>query len=245
MDSNPNEVVTLLLVNSDRASTEDLGAAFEASGIAQYAYTPSGNPGVPPTTWPTLQSMISDNKRLVTFVAPLVEPSSQFPYLLDEFSYVFENNFENTNPTNYSCQPHRPSSLENQPQSAVASNRLFLMNHFLYEQQLFGIETPNSTYIQTTNGGRGLGSLGERLRTCNDFYGKEPTFVLVDFFNSGPAIASVDRVNGVSGAVGRTSLPVASVEAVETGGVAGRKMGRGGSLVAVVVALGVVAGGFL
>lgn len=240
MDSNPNEVVTLLLVNSDRASSADLGAAFEASGIAEMAYTPP-NPGTPPTTWPTLQSLIAANTRLITFVAPLTEPSTQHPYLLDEFTYVFENSFENVDPSNYSCQPDRPTDLQNQPQAAVASNRMFLMNHFLYDQQLFGIETPNATYIQTTNGARGLGSLGTRLAACTDFYTKPPTFVLVDFFNAGPAIASVDRANGVQSAVGRANVPLAPTEPV-TGAAAPV---RGASTVAVVLAIAIVVGGLL
>ncbi|KAF2200229.1 hypothetical protein GQ43DRAFT_441748 [Delitschia confertaspora ATCC 74209] len=213
MDKTPNEVVTLLLVNSDNASGNDLGAEFTASGISKYAYAPPA-PSKPPTTWPTLDSLISNNTRLITFVASLGTASSNYPYLLDEFTHVFENKFETTSPGNYSCQPDRPSDVSGQPLEALKSGRMFLQNHFLYSTQLFGLETPNTTYIKTTNGPTGTGSLGEQLGECRNLYGKAPTFVLVDFFNVGPALQSIDGINGVSGAVGRQSV---SAEILEQG----------------------------
>jgi hypothetical protein len=240
MDANPNEVVTLLLVNADGASADDLGTSFTSSGITQYAYAPP-TAGVAPTEWPTLQSMIANSTRLVTFVASLPASSPSHPYLLDEFTYIYENPFETTTATNYSCVPDRPSTLRNDPETASASGRMFLMNHFLYEQQLFGIETPNVTYIQTTNGALGIGSLGEQLGACGRVYGEAPTFVLVDFFNVGPvpAIASIDRVNGVAGPVGRSVVTDAVMEGQTTSAAVGR---RKGSWVAVVLAFGVVVG---
>ena len=81
MDNNSNDVVTILLVNSDNASPSDLGAQFQASGIDKYAYAPTNGSSIP-TTWPTLQSLISNNTRLMTFVASLSTPSSDYPYLM-------------------------------------------------------------------------------------------------------------------------------------------------------------------
>lgn len=241
LDANPNEVVSIILVNADGATADDLGAAFTSSGITQYTYTPP-TPGLAPAEWPTLASMIASSTRLVTFIASLPAPSISHPYLLDEFTYIYENPFETTSATNYTCLPHRPTNLLNDPETAAASGRMFLMNHFLYQQQLFGIETPNVTYIQTTNGALGVGSLGEQLGACSRLYNEPPTFVLVDFFNVGPvpAIVSVDRVNGVVGAVGRSVVTDAVMEGVSTGA-AGRNRGRG-SWVAVVFAVGVVVG---
>ncbi|KAJ4356840.1 uncharacterized protein N0V89_004877 [Didymosphaeria variabile] len=98
-DANKNEVVTVLIVNSDDATASDLGAQFASSGIDDYAYTPASTSV--PKTWPTLESLISNGTRLMTFVASLKETSTQYPYLMDEFTYVFENDFENESPTNY------------------------------------------------------------------------------------------------------------------------------------------------
>lgn len=81
------------------------------------------------------------------------------------------------------------------------------MNHFLYENQAFGIQSPNESYIETTNApsGGGVGNLGDHAATCASAYGKAPTFMLVDFSNVGPAIQVADTLNGIS-PTGRTDV---------------------------------------
>ena len=110
------------------------------------------------------------------------------------------------------------------------------MNHFLYETQLFGIESPNATYVNTTNAQTGTGSLGESLSECTGVYGKAPTFVLVDFWNVGPAIASVDKANGIT-ATGRKTVSDQPLQETTSG-----VSRRGGSLMAVIVAVVVTVG---
>lgn len=242
MDKNPNDVVTVLLVNAADARPAELGAQFEASGIDEYAYVPESTSSVP-QEWPTLQSLISEGTCLMIFVASLPTPDPNYPYLMDEFTFLFENKFENEDPKDFDCVPDRPSSLSTTAEAA-ASGKLFLMNHFLYSVQLFGIQTPNDTYVNVTNAETGLGSLGTHLSTCTSEYnGQAPTFVLVDFFNVGPAIASVDKVNGVSEAVGRKTV---STEPLTRGGGESAAPGSSkpnGSYIAVVMAV-VVAVGF-
>lgn len=227
MDKNQNDVVTVLIVNSDSASASDIGAQFNSSGIAEHAYTPASTSA--PTTWPTLDNLIGNGTRLMAFVASLSEASSQYPYLMDEFTYIFENSYENITPSNYSCTPDRPTGLS----TSTTGNRMFLMNHFLYENQIFGIQSPNETYASTTNAQTGYGSLGVSVGECSTIYGKAPWAVLVDFFNVGPAIASVDAANGVTGATGRRALSTAALTEQSTNGVAKVQ----GSLLAIVVAV--------
>jgi len=229
MDSNTNDVVTVLLVNSDGASASDIGSQFSASGIDKLAYTPPSASTIP-QTWPTLDTLIGNNTRLMTFVASLSQASTEYPYLMDEFSFIFENEYENVSPSNYSCNPDRPTSLST-PSAALESGRMFLMNHFLYENQLFGIQSPNASYASTTNAQTGYGSLGTAVENCTGVYGKPPTFVLVDWFNMGPAMASVDAANAVTSATGRKS--VSTQPLTQTGGVCRQQ----GSMLAVVVAV--------
>lgn len=235
MDANTNDVVTLLLVNSDNASPSDLGGIFSSSGLDQLAYTPPSASSVP-ETWPTLDTLIGNNTRLMTFIASLDGgASAEYPYMMDEFTFMFENDYENINPSNYSCNPSRPDSVAGSPSKAQEANLMFLQNHFLYETQLFGIQSPNETYANVTNAETGFGSLGEAVTACEGVYGKAANFVLVDFFNVGPAIASVDRANGVSGSVtGRKSV---STEALEQSTGAGVR--EKGSMFAVVLAVAV------
>lgn len=200
MDDNPNEVVTILLVNSDDASASDLAAEYEAAGVDSYSYVPSSASAS--STWPTLQSLISSNTRLVNFVASL-DGNTAAPYLMGEFTYVFETSYENSELSDFSCTPNRPSGLS----SGSTGGRMALINHFLYLNQAFGIQSPNVGNITTTNApGNSTGMLGMQLGQCSREYGTQPTFVLVDFFNVGPAIESVDSVNGVTNPVGRASV---------------------------------------
>ena len=167
--------------------------------------------------------------------------STTYPFLMDEFTYVFENDYNNESPADYSCDPNRPTGLTTA--TAKQSNRLFLMNHFLYSTQLFGIQTPNVTYTNVTNSISGKGSLGNAITNCTSVNSKPPNFVLVDFFNVGPAIAAVDRANGVTAPQGRKSVSTAILqpaEAEENAGVRGAA-GRG-SLLAVVVGMVVTVG---
>jgi len=236
MDKNPNDVVTILLVNSDNAAASDLGAQFQSAGIEKYAYKPSSATTIP-KTWPTLQSLISSGTRLMTFVASLSQTSSDYPYLMDEFTFIFENDFENEDPTDYSCTPKRPTNLKTADEAA-SSGRMFLMNHFLYSTEFFGLQTPNATYVNTTNARTGLGSLGEQITKCTTVYSKPPNFVLVDFFNVGPAIAAVDAANGISSPQGRKTVSTAALQETDTSGVSRSQ----GNLVAVVVAIVAVIG---
>ncbi|KAL0258125.1 hypothetical protein SLS55_007297 [Diplodia seriata] len=245
MDANTNDVVTLLLVNSDDASASVLASEFSTSGIDDYAYTPESTTQAP-SEWPTLQTMISNNTRLVTFVASLSASSNTAaPYLLDEFTFVYENAYDNTSPSNYSCEPDRPTALKGDAESAASGDRLFLMNHFLYASSAFGIESPNTTYLETTNSpnttGVAEGSLGAAAAECSNTYGKAPWAVLVDFFNVGPAIETVDNLNGVAGATsGRAAVSEEKVTesndpTTSSAGVASFGSPRGGAAVAAVV----------
>lgn len=203
--------MTILLVNSGQASAQDLNEQFKAAGIVQYTYTPPST-RTALATWPTLQEMISASTRLVTFVASL-DPASNTvaPYLLDEFTFVFENPFDVTSASNFSCTVDRPASLQGNTISAIQSGRLPLMNHFLDTAEGFGIEIPNIGAINNTNAPSGAaGNLGTTASNCSSIYGKAPTFILVDFFDQGPAISTIDTLNGVI-AVGRINPTSAKV----------------------------------
>lgn len=198
-----NVVVTILLVNADQASAQQLNEQFQAAAIIPYTYTPPSTTTAL-ATWPTLQEMIAASTRLVTFVASLDPASSTVaPYLLDEFTFVFENPFDVTNTTDFSCTPDRPPSVQGNILSAIQSGRLPLMNHFLYATQAFGIQIPDIGAISNTNAPSGtVGNLGTAASNCRSVYGRAPTFILVDFFDEGPAISTVDTLNGIT-AVGR------------------------------------------
>ncbi|KAI9931238.1 hypothetical protein ASPWEDRAFT_47522 [Aspergillus wentii DTO 134E9] len=217
LDSNKNDVVTILLVNSDDASASDLHSEFKTAELVDYAYTPTSQTAAP-SSWPTLQDMINNGTRLVTFVASLdASKNTVAPYLMDEFTYVWENPYDVSSASNFSCEPDRPANVKGDLSSALSSNRLPLMNHFLYQKTILDIEYPNSSYVSTTNApSGGTGNLGDTASDCKQKWSRQPTFILVDFFNKGPAIETVDNLNGVSNATGRSDLATSQTSSGST-----------------------------
>merc|ERR1719262_1776377 len=132
MDANPNEVVSILLVNSDNFEASEFGTVFEASGISTYGYTPESTSAM--ATWPTLQTLITANTRLVTYIAS-IDYDTTYPYLLPEFTYMFENPYDVTSPDGFNCTVDRPTSLSSGTgASAISSGYMSLMNHFQYSE---------------------------------------------------------------------------------------------------------------
>ena len=205
-------VVTVLIVNSDDASPADLDTEFRAANIASYGYVPNSTTTAL-STWPTLSSLIAANTRLITFVASLTPSTNTVaPYLLDEFTFVFETPFSVTSPSNFTCAPDRPPTVQGQTTAAIQSGRLSLVNHFLDSVAGLGIQVPNTAAINVTNGpaSSGTGSLGMEIESCSAAYGKAPNFLLVDYFDQGNATGTVDELNGIT-SVGRvTSAPAAT-----------------------------------
>jgi hypothetical protein len=216
-------VVTVLLVNSDSATASELDAQFQTANITDYAYSPKSQSSAP-SSWPTLQEMIDDGKRLVTFVAS-IDASKEAPYLMDEWTYLWENPYDVSSPSNFSCLPNRPPAVAGDTATALSSDRLPLMNHFLYSEDLsfICVEYPNASYISTTNApSGGVGNLGSTAATCKKAWGgRQPSFILVDFFNKGPAIDTVDSLNNVTNPVGRSSVSTSSSTHSSTGSTTG------------------------
>lgn len=202
LDDNPNEVVTILLVNSDDEDVSSFGAVYESSNISTYGYTPSTTSAS--NDWPTLQTMIDDDTRLVTFIAA-INYSTTYPYLLNEWDYVFETAYEVTSYTEFNCSLDRPTSLSSSS-SAISSGYLGLMNHFLYKSLTSTTMLPNVDDIDTTNSDNSSlsGSLAWEAYECDSEWGQAPTFMLVDFYSEGPAVSTADEINGIT-ASGRTN----------------------------------------
>lgn len=201
MNDNPNDVVTLIIVNSDSATPEDFNQALQGSGIGDKAYTPTSTEAT--GDWPTLQSMIDQNTRLVTFVTNL-DYSQSAPAILPEFDFVFETAFEVTELNGFNCTLDRPSNLDSAA-SALSSNYLSMVNHFKYQEITAGIQLPDVDTIGTVNSASTdeQGALGTHLSQCNQEWGAQPNFVLVDFWDEGDTVVATDRINNVDDAEGR------------------------------------------
>lgn len=210
MNDNANDVVTLLLVNSDEVDASEFGSVFKSSGISDHAYTPSSTGAT--SDWPTLNNMIQNKTRLVSFITN-INTSTTYPYLLPEFDYVFETNYEVATLTGFNCTLDRPSSLTS-ASSALSSSYMGLANHFKYQSLSSGTDwyIPDVTNIDLVNSANTTedGELGKHLAECKSEWSGVPTFVLVDMFDNGDVMNATDDMNGISDATGRTAVSASS-----------------------------------
>lgn len=182
VDNHPYDVVTILLENGDYENVESYVPFIEETGLVPYAYIPPQIPmGI--DDWPTLASMIITGKRVVIFMDYDANQTA-VPWILDEFSQMWETPFDPTN-RSFPCDVQRPPDLA----ANDAQNRLYMTNHNLnYEISLLGnsLLVPNIPLLNVTNSnGTDLGMLGLNAEQCNATWGYPPKFLNVDYYNVG------------------------------------------------------------
>ncbi|OOQ81962.1 hypothetical protein PEBR_40928 [Penicillium brasilianum] len=190
MRKNPYDVVTILIGNYDYVSPENFTAPVEASGLLDMAYSP---PKIPMglDDWPTLSEMILTGKRAVFFMDYQANQTA-VPWLMDEFSQVWETPFSPTD-ANFPCTVQRPPSLSDKD----AKSRMYMANHNLNLELSFGslsLLIPNTAVISQTNAVNGNGSLGWMAENCTRDWTRPPNFLLVDYYNYGNFNGSVFEV---------------------------------------------------
>ncbi|KAJ7689923.1 PLC-like phosphodiesterase [Mycena rosella] len=189
LDANPSEVLTLLFTNPEGLSIPDVWApAFEQSGIASLAYTPSMNP-MPQSAWPTLGSMIDAGTRVVVFLDAGADGSDGgvVPYILPEFTMIWETPFSVTD-ASFPCSVDR---IDGSP-----ADHMYLINHSL-NIDIFGIIISDPEQAGTTNG---VASILANANGCVPLSqgNRLPSFVLLDFVNIGAGLQAVNQLNGLA-----------------------------------------------
>ena len=161
IQDHPYDVVTWLIVNSDFVSVEKYVSAIQNSGIVPYLYTPDYIPQRR-DQWPTLAEMIISGKRVVLFMDYNAN-QTEVPYILDQYSHIWETPFSPTN-RSFPCDIQRPPQLVDKPEKA-RDEFMYLANHNLNTavdlSAILGsgatdgkeeILIPNTAYINITNG---------------------------------------------------------------------------------------------
>lgn len=188
MDSNPNDVVTMLIVNSaDNIAPSDYATVYKSAGVDTLSYSPS-SASLTASEWPTLGSLIDGNTRLVNFLTTKADFTT-VPYLIDEFTNIWETAFDVTD-TTFDCSVNRTNG--------DTSTQMFLINHFL-DKVVLGFPAPDPDNAATTNAVSGVGSLGQQVENCVTSQGRVPNFMLVDFYEygNGSVFEVAASVNGV------------------------------------------------
>lgn len=184
VENNPYDVVTILIVNSDYVDVGNYTAPFINSGLGPYLYVP---PYIPMRLddWPTLSELILTQKRVVVFMDYQAN-QTQVPYILDEFSHMWETPFSPTNDS-FPCTLQRPPTLTNA--TRARDEYMYLANHNLNLElsiASYSLLLPDTADINTTNSNETeTGMLGAMADTCTNDWGRAPNFLLVDYYNVG------------------------------------------------------------
>ena len=181
VSSHPYDVVTIILENGDYKPVTDYVPFIESTGLVKYAYIPTKIP-MALEDWPTLATMILAGKRVVIFMDYNANQTA-VPWILDEFSQVWETPFDQTN-RSFPCTVQRPPDLSD----GAAKDRMYLTNHNLnYEIDLLGnaLLVPYIPLLNITNAIAGFGSLGQGVDDCDNLWGFPPKFLNVDYYNAG------------------------------------------------------------
>ncbi|TVY31555.1 putative secreted protein [Lachnellula subtilissima] len=181
VSTHPYDIVTLLLGNGNYSKVETYVPFIQSTGLVQYAYEP---PKIPMALndWPTLASMILSGKRVVFFMDYDANQTA-VPWILDEFSQMWETPFDPTD-RSFPCTAQRPPNLSDND----AKNRMYLTNHNLnYDISILGnsLLVPEIPLLNITNNITGDGSLGVSTHDCVQEWDYPPKFLNVDFYNVG------------------------------------------------------------
>ncbi|KAL3480081.1 PLC-like phosphodiesterase [Aspergillus californicus] len=190
MRQHPYDVVTFLIGNYDYVGPGNFTEPFENSGLMDLVWTP---PMIPMSLedWPTLGSIILSGKRALVFMDYQADQTAH-PWLMDEFSQMWETPFSPTN-RDFPCNVQRPPDLA----PADARDRMYMANHNLnldFSIASLSLLIPNTAVINETNAVTGYGSLGRMADNCTALWDRPPNVLLVDYYNEGSFNGSVFEV---------------------------------------------------
>ncbi|MGM0576396.1 MAG: phosphatidylinositol-specific phospholipase C domain-containing protein [Myxococcota bacterium] len=169
LEAHPREV--LVLIFEDHVPDEDLAAAVESAGLADYAYTHD-----PAQGWPTLAEMIDADTRLLVTAENADPPPA---WLHHVWALAWDTPYSYESREEFTCEPNRGDP----------DNPLFLLNHWIHEGGApwrEGAATTNSFEV-----------LHGRATDCQAASGQLPNFIAVDHYATGDLFEVVDALNGL------------------------------------------------
>ena len=165
----PKEVIPITIEGD--APPGEVMAAFAAEGMDEFMHEQDFS-----SPWPTLQSMIDANKRLVVFMDDGAS-TDPYPKIHDMYNFIYDTDYDHQNPSTFDCEKFRGNHT---------GGTLFTLNHFITDI------TPQQDDAAIIND---VSFLLPRARSCWAYNNHIPNFVMIDFFNTSDPLRSIDSLN--------------------------------------------------
>ncbi|KAL3779304.1 hypothetical protein ACHAW5_006470 [Stephanodiscus triporus] len=196
LDVNRNEVLMIEFEVIDGSLTQ-LHSAIDESGLDQYVYTRSE--GTATGEWPTLQSLIDANTRLIIFAhGDGMDYCCESDTCPEGMFYTYDH-IEQTNWNDATCDV--------MGEDFDSKIDFFLMNHWMNEPETDLPFEGNADEFNSFN------SLLERFKLCTE---RMPNIVAVDFWSIGDVLDFVKEVN--QNKAGGSTTASETMPAIEEGG---------------------------
>lgn len=183
-----NRTDVIIIVIEQYVLSEVIWKELDSAGLASLVWSPLTSPASDTAfEWPTLQSLIQDDKRLLIF-SELRQPNSlnsppQGRTLLPFFDFAFETNFAASRASQLTCAPMRGKPAI----PAEGQRKLASMNNFLtapLAQPTLANEVNDKSFLVA------------RWQSCASAWGRIPTFVVVDFWSLKDPLSTIAALNG-------------------------------------------------
>ena len=173
LDAHPNEIITIILECYTTAN--EIEYELTQAGLMPFLYSHTlGN------NWPTLQTMINSDERLVIF-SDVDDANSNQGWYHYVWDHAVETHYTNHSQNDFSCNFNRGDSI----------NDLFILNHFVTNSVL-GTGDESQSAIVNANP-----YFINRVLQCQQEKNKFPNFITVDFYELGNCNDVVDQINGI------------------------------------------------
>lgn len=172
MLANPKEVITIIFQND--GGNVQLQKAIDSIGLDAMTFIHNNG-----DTWPTLQTMIDSNQRLVLFVENNKLPRAN--YLMYAWGTTFDTKYTYKSVSEFDSDINRGGS---------GSKELYLVNHWLSN----AIGLPDKSLAPQANK---RSVISKRVQDCATDNSHFINYLGVDFYEIGDAKAVVDSINGL------------------------------------------------
>jgi hypothetical protein len=168
LEAHPREVVTILY-ESVGVPDAEVGRTLQKAGLDRYIYTQATD-----ATWPTLGELIAANKRLVVFTQ---ETPGAPGLIMPMWAYLWDNPYEAESTAEFSCAEGR---------GQAHAERIMSLNHFITAPlggEYWAAQANTYAVLQ------------EHVARCHAQWKQWPTFLWVDWYATGDALAYVKDLN--------------------------------------------------